>query len=127
MIKKLDWYIIKKFLSTFFFTVLIITMISIIIDFSDKVEDFIEEPVTLKQIIIDYYLNWVLWINGLLFPLGVLIAVVFFTSRMAFNSEIISIFNAGISFRRLMVPYLLAGGFLTAIHLIGNHYVIPRA
>ena len=60
MIKKLDWYIIKKFLSTFFFTVLIITMISIIIDFSDKVEDFIEEPVTLKQIIIDYYLNWVL-------------------------------------------------------------------
>ena len=128
MLKKLDWYIIKKFLSTFFFTVLIITMISIIIDFSDKIEDFIEEEgITIKMIVIDYYFNWVLWINGLLFPLGVLIAVVFFTSRMAFNSEIISIFNAGVSFRRLMVPYLVAGGFLTALHLIGNHYVIPRA
>ena len=102
-------------------------MISVIIDFSDKVEDFIEEEASIRQIIFDYYLNWVLWINGLLFPLGVLIAVVFFTSRMAFNSEIISIFNAGISFRRLMFPYLLAGGFLTALHLIGNHYVIPRA
>lgn len=102
-------------------------MLAIIIDFSDKVEDFIEEPVTLKQILIDYYLNWTLWINGLLFPLGVLISVVFFTSRMAFNSEIISIFNAGISFRRLMVPYLVAGGFLTILHLIGNHYVIPIA
>ena len=127
MLKKLDWYIIKKFLSTFFFTVLMITLISIIIDFSDKVEDFIEEPVSMKQILVDYYLNWVLWINGLLFPLGVLIAVVFFTSRMAFNSEIISIFNAGISFRRLMVPYLVAGGFLAALHFIGNHYVIPKA
>ncbi len=128
MLKKLDSYIIKKFLSTFFFTVLIITMISIIIDFSDKVEDFIEEEdITMKMIIVDYYFNWILWINGLLFPLGVLIAVVFFTSRMAFNSEIISIFNAGISFGRLMVPYLVAGGFLTILHLIGNHYVIPRA
>ncbi|MFK7772592.1 MAG: LptF/LptG family permease [Saprospiraceae bacterium] len=128
MLKKLDWYIIKKFLSTFFFTVLIITMISIIIDFSDKVEDFIEEEgITMKMIFVDYYFNWILWINGLLFPLGVLIAVVFFTSRMAFNSEIISIFNAGISFRRLMLPYLVAGGFLTILHLAGNHYVIPRA
>ena len=127
MLKILDRYIIKQFLSTFFFTVLIITMISVVIDFSDKVEDFIEEPVSMKQILVDYYLNWILWINGLLFPLGVLIAVVFFTSRLAFNSEIISIFNAGISFRRLMVPYLIAGGFLTALHLVGNHYVIPRA
>jgi len=127
MLKKLDWYIIKKFLSTFFFTVLMITLLSVIIDFSDKVEDFIEEPVTIKQILVDYYLNWILWINGLLFPLGVLIAVVFFTSRMAFNSEIISIFNAGISFRRLMVPYLVAGGFLAGLHLVGNHYIIPMA
>ena len=127
MLKTLDRYIIKKFLSTFFFTVLIITMISIIIDFSDKVEDFIEEDVTIQQIIVDYYLNWILWINGLLFPLGVLIAVVFFTSRMAFNSEIISIFNAGVSFKRLMIPYLVAAGFLASLHFVGNHYVIPHA
>ena len=99
----------------------------IIIDFSDKVEDFIEEPVTLQQIVVDYYVNWIIWINGLLFPLYVLIAVVFFTSRMAYNSEIISILNAGVSFRRLMLPYLVASGFLTGLHLLGNHLVIPLA
>ncbi len=104
---------------------LIFTMISIIIDFSDRVEDFIEEDVTIREIIFDYYLNWMLWINGLLFPLYALIAVIFFTSRLAYNSEIISILNAGVSFRRLMQPYLIAAGLLTFLHLIGNHYFIP--
>jgi len=125
MVKKIDRYIIKKYLATFFFTMLIFTMISIIIDFSDRVEDFIEEDVTVYEIVFDYYLNWMLWINGLLFPLYALIAVIFFTSRLAYNSEIISILNAGVSFRRLMFPYLLAGGFLALLHLLGNHVFIP--
>ena len=122
MIKKIDIYIIKKYLSTFFFTVLIFTMISIIIDFSDRVEDFIEEDVTVYEIVFDYYLNWILWINGLLFPLYALIAVIFFTSRLAYNSEIISILNAGVSFRRLMQPYLIAGGFLALLHVFGQSH-----
>ena len=125
MIKKLDKYIIKKYLSSFFFTMLIFSMISVIIDFSNNIEDFIEEDVTISQIVFDYYLNWMLWINGLLIPLYALIAVIFFTSRMAYNSEIISILNAGVSFRRLMVPYLLAAGFIMVLHLLGNHYFIP--
>ncbi|MFT5165136.1 MAG: lipopolysaccharide export system permease protein [Saprospiraceae bacterium] len=125
MIKKIDKYIIKKYLSTFFFTMLIFSMISVIIDFSNNIEDFIEEDVTIYQIVFEYYLNWMLWINGLLIPLYALIAVIFFTSRMAYDSEIISIFNAGVSFRRLMVPYLMAGGFITILHLLGNHYFIP--
>ncbi len=127
MLKKLDWYIIKKYLSTFFFTALIISMISVIIDFSDKVEDFIEEPVTVWEIIRDYYLNFLPYINSLLWPLYALIAVVFFTSRMAFNSEIISILNAGISFRRLMVPYLVGASVVAGLHLVGNHIVIPQS
>lgn len=125
MLKKIDKYIIKKFLSTFFFTMLIFTMLSVIIDVSNNIEDFIEEEATISQIVFDYYLNWVMWINGLLIPLYALIAVIFFTSRMAYNSEIISILNAGVSFRRLMWPYMLAGGFITLLHLIGNHYLIP--
>lgn len=125
MFKKIDKYIIKKFLSSFFFTMLIFSMISVIIDFSNNVEDFIEEDVTNSEIIFDYYLNWMLWINGLLVPLYALISVIFFTSRMAYNSEIISILNAGVSFRRLMLPYLMAGGFIMILHLIGNHYLIP--
>ncbi len=125
MLKILDRYIIKKYLSTFFFTVLIFTMISIVIDLSEKIEDFIEEDLGFFQIMGDYYINWVLWINGLLFPLYALISVIFFTSRMAYNSEVISILNAGVSFRRLIRPYLIAGGFIFMLHLIGNHIVIP--
>lgn len=125
MLKKLDAYIIKKYLATFFFTVLIFTMISVVIDFSDKVEDFIEEPVTIRQILVEYYLNYIPHINSLLWPLYALISVIFFTSRMAFNSEIISILNAGVSFGRLMRPYLIAATVIAGIHFIGNHFVIP--
>ncbi len=126
MLKKLDWYIVGKFMRTFFFTVLIFTMISVIIDFSEKVEDFIEEPITLKEILIDYYPNFILFIDGLLWPLFTLISVIFFTSRMAYNSEIISIFNAGVSYSRLMVPYLVGAAILTGLNLAGNHYYIPE-
>ncbi len=126
MLKKLDQYIIRKFLSTFFFTVLIFTMISVIIDFSEKVEKFIEEPITKQEIFIGYYPNFILFIDGLLWPLFTLIAVIFFTSRMAYNSEIISIFNAGVSFQRLMRPYLVAATFIAGLHMVGNHYFIPK-
>jgi lipopolysaccharide export system permease protein len=126
MLKKLDRYIIGKFLRTFFFTVLIFTMISVIIDFSEKVEKFIEEPITRKEIIVDYYPNFILYIDGLLWPLFTLIAVIFFTSRLAYNSEIISIFNAGVSFKRLIMPYLVASSIIAAMHLVGNHIVIPK-
>lgn len=125
MLKKLDWYIIRKFLTTFFFTVLIFVMISVVIDFSEKVKKFIEEPITLKEILIGYYPNFIMFIAGLLWPLFTLIAVIFFTSRMAYNSEIISIFNAGVSFKRLMRPYMVAASFVALLHLIGNHFLIP--
>lgn len=125
MLKKIDQYIIKKFLSTFFFTVLIFTMISVIIDFSEKIEKFIESDITQYEIFVLYYPGFIMFIAGLLWPLYTLIAVIFFTSRLAFNSEIISIFNAGISFRRFMRPYLIAASFIAALHLVGNHYFIP--
>ena len=125
MLKKLDRYIIGKYLATFFFTILIFTQISIVIDLSDKIEDFLSEPVTTWQIIRDYYLPYIPYINGLLIPLYALISVIFFTSRMAYNSEIISILNAGVSYRRLMWPYLVAGLFIAGLHLFCNHMLIP--
>ena len=100
-------------------------MVSVIIDFSSQVDKFVEEPCTRAEILKDYYLAFIPWINGLLFPLFALISVIFFTSRMAYNSEIISILNAGVSFRRMMLPYLVASSFICALHLFGNHYVIP--
>ncbi len=127
MLKKIDLYIIKKYLSTFLFAVLIFTMIAVIIDFADKVEDFLEEDCTIRQIVFDYYVNYVPYINGLLLPLYALIAVIFFTSRMAYNSEIISILNAGVSFTRLLRPYLIAAILITGFHLVANHYIIPTS
>ncbi len=126
MISKIDRYIIGKYVSTFLFTVLIFTLIAMIIDFSEKVEDFIEEDITIRQILFDYELNFMLMIDGLLLPLYALISVIFFTSRMANNSEIISILNAGVSFSRLLRPYLITALAITGIHLIGNHFVIPK-
>jgi lipopolysaccharide export system permease protein len=127
MLKTLDRYLIRKYLSTFFFAVLIFTIISMAIDFSEKVKSFIEKPCTAGEILFDYYTGFVLYMGGLLLPLYVLIAVVFFTSRMAFNSEILSILNAGVSFRRLMRPYLIAGGAVALLHLSLNHILIPLA
>ena len=124
--RKLDRYIISNYWRTFLFVCLALSMIAMVIDYSEKVEEFIDEPVTNQEIIFDYYLNFILWINGVLWPLFALIAVIFFTSRLANNSEIISIFNAGVSFNRLMRPYLIAGGTIALLHFAGNHYIIPR-
>lgn len=122
----IDRYIIRKYLSTFFFAVLIFTLISAAIDFSDKVQSFIEKPCTLKNIVVDYYLGFVGYITGLLMPMYTLIAVVFFTSRMAFNAEILSILNAGASFNRILKPYLVAGSMIAFFHLALNHIIIPH-
>lgn len=127
MLKIIDRYIFSKYLKTFLFTVLIFTLIAMVVDFSERVEEFIEEKVAIREIIFDYYLNWILWINGLLFPMYAMIAVIFFTSRMAYNTEIISILNAGVSFRRIIRSYMIPALLIFFIHLLGNHYVIPLA
>lgn len=121
-----DKYIIKKYLTTFAFTVLIFTMIAVVVDFSEKVEDFIEDKPPLRAILFDYYLNFIPHINSLLFPLYALISVIFFTSRMAYDSEIISVFSAGISFQRFLKPYMIAASVIAFLHLVGNHYFIPE-
>ena len=125
--KKLDWYIIKKYLGSFFFTAFLFTLIALVIDFSEKTEHFVEasKELTAGQIFMRYHLNYIPFINGILWPLFSLIAVIFFTSRMAYNSEIISILNAGVSFRRLLRPYLIAAAIMTTLLLMFNHFIIP--
>lgn len=122
----LDRYIIKKYLMSFFFTVLLFTLIAVAIDFADKVDSYISEPVTLQEIIFDYTLKFVLHINSLLWPLFALISVIFFTSRMAFDSEIISVLNAGVSYRRLLRPYMVAAGIIAGVLMIANHTIVPQ-
>ena len=125
MLKTLDKYIIKKYLTTFFFVVLIFTLLTVIIDISEKIDNFMDEKVELNSIIFDYYLTFIPFIHGLLFPIYALIAVIFFTSRMAYNSEILAMLASGVSFRRLMLPYLIGGLILGGLYMALGHYLIP--
>jgi lipopolysaccharide export system permease protein len=126
-LKVLDRYLIGMFLRTFGFSLMVCTLISMVIDFSDKVQNFVEKKPPVQAILFDYYLGFVLYMAGLLMPLYVLIAVVFFTSRLATNSEIISMLNAGVSFKRLLKPYLIGATLIAGMHLISSHFLIPLA
>lgn len=105
--------------------ILVFSLIAGVIDTSEKIDDYIENGLSLWTVLGQYFFFFLFWINGVLFPLYALISVIFFTSRMAYDSEIISILNAGVSFRRLMVPYLIAGGIIACLHLALNHFLIP--
>jgi len=127
MFSIIDKYIIGKYVSTFVFASLIFSMIIVVVDISQKVEKFVTENLTVKQIVMEYYIFFVPHINIMLWPLFALISVIFFTSRLAYNSEIISVLNAGASFNRIMRPYLITAIGLVALHLLANHILVPMA
>lgn len=124
--KKLDLYIIKKFLGTFFYAIMILAVIACVIDYTEKVEDFVKKNVPNSEIMV-YFSNFIPHITALLFPLFIFIATIFFTSKMAYKSEIIAILASGTSFQRMLRPYLIAGSFLCLISLLANHYIVPAA
>ncbi|HEU4471749.1 MAG TPA: LptF/LptG family permease [Flavisolibacter sp.] len=127
MITKLDWYILRKFFSTFFFCMLLFTVIAIAVDSSEHTDDFVKSGLPTSEIVKQYYLGFVPWIWGLLYPLFVFIAVIFFTSKMATRSEVIAIIASGTSYRRWLRPYLI-GGLVFAVGLwFANRYGIPKA
>lgn len=125
--KKLDWYIIGKFITTFFVALLLIIVIVIIFDISEKIDDFVSKQVPFKEIVLDYYVNFVPYFMNMFAPIFVFITVIFFTSKMASNSEIIAVLSCGVSFRRLMRPYLLSAGVIALFSLALNLWVIPDA
>lgn len=124
--KKIDWYIVKKFWGTFFYAIAILAIIACVIDYSEKVEEFVNKKVPSLEIL-NYFKNFVPHITALLFPLFIFIATIFFTSRLAYRSEIIAMFATGVSFQRFLRPYIIGGGLLCIGSLIANHTVIPRA
>lgn len=127
MLRILDRYIIRKFLTTFVFVVLIFTLVTVVVDFSGKVHKFVGAPVPVRQILWVYYPCFSLFIDGLLWPVFTMISVVFFTSRMADNAEIRAMLHSGISFRRVLRPYLLTGSLIALCSYFNNHYLIPLA
>ena len=125
--KKVDWYILKKFLVTFFFCLVLFTVIAVAVDSSEKTDDFVKTTLSTSQIITEYYFGFVPWIWSLLFPLFVFIAVIFFTSKMATRSEIIAILASGTSYNRFLRPYIIGGIFLSLMLWFGTRYLIPKA
>lgn len=125
--KKIDKYILLKYLSTFFFCLLLFTAIVVVVDISEKTDDFVKSNLSTWQIITDYYAGFVPRIDAMLFPLFIFISVIFFTSKMAGRSEIIAILSSGVSFKRFMVPYILGGTFLALLLWTGYQYVVPEA
>ena len=123
----LDWYIIRKFLGTFFFTIALIVAIAVVFDFSEKIDDFLENNAPIKKIIFDYYFNFIPYFAVLFSPLFTFISVIYFTSRMAYNTEIIAILSSGVSFKRLLVPYFISAFLLTVFFFSLNNFVIPHA
>ncbi|MBX7141002.1 MAG: LptF/LptG family permease [Chitinophagales bacterium] len=127
MLKTLDRYIIKKFLSTFIVALAMFILIAIVFDVVEKLEDFLSKQISLKEIIFDYYLNFIPYFAVLYTPLFLFIAVIFFTSRMAYRSEIVSVLNSGITFNRLLVPYFISALAITALNIYANMWIIPDA
>ena len=124
LLKKLDWYIIKKFLGTYFFTLALVIIIMVVFDFNEHIDKL--KDATTKEIIFDYYLNYVPYFINMFSPLFVFIAIIFFTSKLAENSEIIAMFSTGMSFRRLMLPYMLSAAFIASFTLYLGSEVIPK-
>ena len=125
MLKKIDFYIIKKFLGTYIFAILLIISIAVVFDINEKIDDFINAP--LKEIVFDYYVNFIPYYANLFSQLFTFIAVIFFTSKLADNSEIIAMLSSGISFKRLMVPYMVSAAIISSLTFTLNSFVIPPA
>ena len=123
---RLDRYIIVKFIGTYFFAIALIISLAIVFDFNENLSKFTQYNAPWKAIVFDYYLNFVPYFANLFSPLVVFIAVIFFTSKMAGNSEIISILAAGVSFKRLMVPYMVSCVFISLLSYTLAAYVIPH-
>lgn len=126
-IKKIDWYIFKRFILTFFMAMLLIIVIVIVFDLSEKINYFVRYEAPLEAIIFDYYLNFIPYFVNMFSPIFVFITVIIFTSRMAANSEIIAILSCGVSYKRMMVPYLASALLIALLSLGLNLYVIPRS
>lgn len=125
--KRIDTYITKKFLGTFFYSIALIIIIVIIFDISEKIDDFLEKNAPLSEIIFTYYLNFVPYFVNLFSPLFTFIAVIYFTSKLANNTEIIAVLSSGISYYRLLRPFIYSAVFLALFSFVLSNFIIPAA
>lgn len=125
MLKTLDWYIIRKFLGTYIFAIILILAITVMFDINEKLDAFLKAP--LHATVFEYFVNFLPYFANQFSPLFTFIAVIFFTSKMADNSEIIAILASGVSYRRLLVPYMLSATVIALASFVLSAYIIPPA
>lgn len=125
-LKRIDRYIMKKFLGTFFFALALILSISVVFDINENIDSFINNKAPMEAIIFDYYMNFVPYYANLFSPLFIFISVIFFTSKLAENSEIIAMFSTGMSFKRLLIPYFLSAAIIAIGSYILSSQYIPK-
>jgi lipopolysaccharide export system permease protein len=125
--KKIDWYILLKFVGTFVYSLVVLLVISVVIDITEKVDNFMEHDLTMWFVFKEYYLGFIPYIAALLFPLFIFISVIFFTSKLAYRTEIIAILSSGVSFRRFLRPYWVGAVFFGVILWVANMWVVPNA
>lgn len=123
--KKIDLYIIKKFLGSFAFILGLFVIISVVIDFSERIDDFLDSGAAIKDVIFRNYLPFCLFFGNQLSPFLVFLSVIWVASRMAMQTELIAVLSAGVSFNRMLRPFILAGGMITIGILIAGHFLIP--
>ena len=126
-LKRLDSYIIGKFLGTFFFSMGLIMAIVVVFDFNEKLDKFMNHDATWHEILVHYYLNFIPYFGVRFSPLFIFISVIYFTSKLASDTEIIAILASGVSFKRLLRPYMMAAGFLALMTFALNSFWIPVA
>jgi len=126
-LKKFDRYIIRKFIGTFFFMVLIIMLIIVVIDVAEKIDAYIDKKISFDEIVWMHYANFVPWLANKLSPICVFLAVIFFTSRLAQDTEIVAILSSGVSFYRLMVPYIVTAVWISYLSFYLNAFIVPHA
>jgi len=125
--KTIDIYITKKFLGTFFYAITLILSIAVVFDVSENLDEFLSKNLPVKEIVVDYYLNFIPYFANLFSPLFTFIAVIYFTSKMAYNTEIIAILSSGVSYTRLMRPYMVSALILAVFSYALGNYIIPPA
>lgn len=125
--RTIDFYITKKFLGTFFYAIALIISIAVVFDISENLDEFISKDIPGNDIIFDYYFSFIPYFANLFSPLFTFIAVIYFTSKMAYNTEIIAILSSGVSFPRLMRPYLASAFILAIFSFALGNYIIPPA
>lgn len=123
---RLDWYIIRNFIGTYIFSIVLIISIALVFDFNENLSKFTKYHAPWRAIVFDYYANFIPYYSNLFSPLFVFIAVIFFTSKLAGNSEIIAMLSSGVSFRRLMRPYMISCVLIASVTFYLNSFVIPH-